>query len=140
MRIIKISLLDKVKALTLDHLLVKVKRVVTLLKASNPVISPHEQKLIRSHHNLSLYQIFIQLIMFNLIMNLMYNLNLNHKQSWINVYKLRTIQYNKVLDSILINKIFIIMKTKIKLSISIFGWIISFVNYKLLFYQSNLKN
>lgn len=79
MKIIKISLLDKVKVLTLDHLLVKVKRVVTLLKASNPVISPHEHKPIQSHHNLSLYQIFIHLIMFNLIMNLMYNLNLNHK-------------------------------------------------------------
>ena len=123
MKIIKISLLDKVKALILDHhLLVKVKRVVTLLKASNPVISPHEQIPILSHHNLSLYQIFIHLIMFNLIMNLMYNLNLNHKQSLINVYKLRTIQYNKVLDPILINNILLmIMRTRIKLSISIFG-------------------
>lgn len=123
MRIIKISLLDKVKALILDHhLLVKVKRVVTLLKASNPAISPHEQIPIQSHHNLSLYQIFIQLIMFNLIMNLRYNLNLNlnHKQSLISVYKLRTIQYNKVLDLILINNM-LLTKKRIKLSISIFG-------------------
>ena len=81
MKIIKISLLDKVRVLTLDHLLVKVKKVVTLLKAFNPAISPHEQIPIQSHHNLSLYQIFIQLIIFNLIMNLKDNLNHKHKQS-----------------------------------------------------------